>query len=121
MAKRPLKVLDQAFTPLHPSIGTLSDPSCRDRNKSCFALCYFLSFGGLWSQLKANLGHDLRVECLECFRDCIEMIAMVKEERNFRNVDGFGAKVVQVVAEHLNQALVFTHVGFGAVRKERQS
>ncbi len=49
------------------------------------------------------------------------MNAVVKQDGDFRNVDGFAAKVVQVVAEHLNQALVVGDICFGTVCEKRQS
>ena len=46
---------------------------------------------------------------------------MVEQNGDLRNVDRFGAKVVQVVAEQLNQALVVGHICTSAVCEKRQS
>ncbi len=48
------------------------------------------------------------------------MIAVVNQDGDFRNVDGFAAKVVQVVAEHLNHTLVIGNIRFRAVREKRE-
>ncbi len=121
MAKGALKVLHQALTSLHPSIRPFNNPARCHRNKSRFTLCCFLGFGGLRSELKANLSHDLWIERLQCFGNGIGMITVVEHDGDFWNVDGLSTKVVQVIAQHLNQALVIGDICFGAVREKRQS
>ncbi len=49
------------------------------------------------------------------------MIPVVEQDGNLWDIDGFGSKVVQVVAQQFNQALVVGHTGFSAVSKKRQS
>ncbi len=49
------------------------------------------------------------------------MVAVVEQQGDLRNVDRLGAKVVHVVVEPLNQALVIGDIGFRAVREKRQS
>ena len=121
MTQCALKVLDQTLTPLHPSIGTLNAPARCNRNKSCFALGCFFGFRGLRSKLEANLGHDLRIERLQCLPERVRMIAVVKQNCDLRNIDWLGTKVVQVVAEHLNQTLVVSDVCFCTGREKWQS
>ena len=43
--KGSFKVFNQAFTSLHPRIGSFYDPPCFDWNKTCFAFLFFLKFG----------------------------------------------------------------------------
>ncbi len=45
---------------------------------------------------------------------------MIKQNGDFGDVDRLGSKVIQVVAQQFNQALVVGQIGFGAVSKKRQ-
>ena len=49
------------------------------------------------------------------------MITVVKQDRDLRNADGFRSKVVQMVNQHLNQALIIGDIRFGAVREKRDA
>ena len=112
---------------LHPRIGSLNNPSRCYWNNSRFALGCFVSFSGLRSKLKANLGQDLRVKGLQCFRNGVGMITVVQQNGDFRNIDGFDAKVIQVVSKHLIglrpakgvQALVVSDICLCAMPKKR--
>ncbi len=94
MVKRPLKVLDKTFTPLHPGIRALNDPPSGYRDKARFPWRGLLRFRRLWGEFKANLSHDLRVKLLQGCDDLLGVIAMVEQNRNFRDVNGLRPKVV---------------------------
>ncbi len=53
--------------------------------------------------------------------DGIWVIAMIKQNGDFGDVDRLGSKVIQVVTQQFNQALVVGQIGFGAVSKKRQT
>ncbi len=118
MAQGALKVLDQTLTTLHPSIRPLHDPPSRDYNKPCFPLGCFFRFRWLGRKFKANLGHNLRVNLLQGCDELVGMIAMIQQNGDFGNVDGFSAKVIQIATQHFNQPLVIRDIGFGAMGKE---
>lgn len=94
MTQGTLKVLDETLAPLHPRIRALNDPPSRNRDKARFTLGCLLGFRRLRGKLKANLGHDLRIEQFEDITNRIRMIAVVEPDDNFRKVDGLGTKVV---------------------------
>lgn len=121
MIQGTLKVLDETLAPLHPRIGSLNNPPCCNGNKAHFAFCCFLSLGRLERELEANLRHDLRVKQFERHLERVGMVAVVKQNRDLGKVHGLGAKVVEMVNQHLNQPLVISHTCLGAVREERQS
>jgi len=58
---------------------------------------------------------------LQGSRDRVQVIAVVEQNGDLRNIDGFGAKVIKVITQQFNQALVIRHTGFGAVSKKRQA
>lgn len=121
MIKGALKVLDQALAPFHPRIRTLNGPSSRNWDKARLPFRCVLSFCRFGSELEANFGHDLRVEQFERHLKRVRMIPVVKQNRDFWNVHGLGTKVIQVINQHLNQALVIGDIRFRTVGEERQS
>ena len=116
-----LKVFDQTLTAFHPSIRALNDPSGCHWDKSRLALGYFLGFGWLRCEFKPDLGHDLWVEFLQLCCELVRVIPPVKQNGNFGDIDGFSSKVVQVVAQQFNQALIIGYTRFSAVGKKRQT
>ncbi len=94
MTQSTLKAFDQTLAPFHPSIRALNDPARGKGDKSNFALGCFLSFNWFGCKPVANLPPDLRVEHLRSVANGVGMIAVVEQNRNFRNVDRFGTKVV---------------------------
>ncbi len=90
------------------------------RDKSNLTLCSFFGLRGFGCQFKPDLGHDLGIDLLQGYYNLVRMIAVLKQNGNFWDVDWLGAKVVFVVAQHFNQTLVIRHTGFCAVGKKRQ-
>ena len=63
--------------------------------------CFF-GFRGLGCKLEPDLGHDLRVERLQCDYNLVWVIAVVKQNGNLRDVYRLGTKVAQVLAQQFN-------------------
>ena len=51
----------------------------------------------------------------------VGVIPVVEQNGNLRDVHGFGAKVIEVVAQQFNQTLVIADIGFRTVSKKRQA
>ncbi len=49
------------------------------------------------------------------------MIAIVQQDGDLWNVDRLGAKIIKVVTQHFEQALVIGDIGFGAVGEKRKT
>ena len=62
MCKSSLKILDEAFASIHPSIGAFNHPAGLDGNEAGLALCLFLLAGRFRSQFEANLAHNLGID-----------------------------------------------------------
>ncbi len=118
--QRFLKVFDQTLTSFHPRIRSLNYPSGCYSNKSRVTLGCFFGFRRLGCQFKPNLGHHLRREFLHSTSDSVWVIAMIEQYGDVWDVDRLGSKVIQVIAQQFNQALVIGHIGRSAVGKKRQ-
>lgn len=49
------------------------------------------------------------------------VISMVEQDGNLRDVHRFGTKVIEVMAQQFNQALVIADIGFRAMGEKRQA
>ena len=96
-------------------------PSSCYHDKSSFPKCCFFGFRGLRCQFKPDFGHNLRVKFLQFYCELVRVIAVVEQNGNLRDIDRFSAKVIEVVTQQFNQALVIRHTRFGAVGKKRQT
>jgi len=121
MAERSLEVFDQTLTALSPGVRPFNHPPCCHQDKSRFTLCCFFGFRGLGCDLKPDLGENLWVEFLEFCGDFVWVVATVEQNCNLWNINGFNAKVIQVVAQQFNQATVVRHTGRSAVGKKRKT
>ena len=98
MSEGSLKILDQTLTTLHLSVRAFNYLRSCDWDKARFALSGFFGWGGLGCQLKPDLGHNPRIERLQCDCNLVWLIAVVKQNRNLRDVRRLGTKIVQVLA-----------------------
>lgn len=121
MIQGTLEVLDETLAALHPRIRSFNNPTGRNRNKSRFTCRCFLGFRQFGRKLEANLGHDLGIEQFQRHLDRVGMVAVVEQDCDFGKVDWLLAKIVQVINQHLNQALIISDIGSGTVREEWQS
>jgi hypothetical protein len=70
----------------------IHNSSCH-RDKSNFTLCSFFGLRGFGCHLKPDLGHDLGIDLLQGYYNLVRMIAVVKQNVNFWDVDWLGAGI----------------------------
>jgi len=84
-------------------------------------LCRFFGFCRLGCQFKPDLGHDLGIEFLQSGSQGLWMIAIVQQDGDLWNIDRLGAKIIEVVTQHFEQALVIGDIGFSAMSEKRKT
>ena len=88
---------------------------------SSFSLCSLLLLGGLCGQLKSDFRPELGINLLQLCNQMLNVIAMVEQNRDLRNVDRFRLEIVDVQDQHLQQSRIIGDISRGAVGKEGKS
>ena len=73
-----------------------------NKDKFRFALCYFFCFHLLRGKPVVNFGHHLWIDGLQGDSKLVRVIPVIEQNCDFWDVDGFGSKVVKIVAHQFN-------------------